>query len=67
MLTAGIPAWSLTGEAPAVPPAFPEAVTRDWAWGGSTGAGVRLCILDSGVETTHPAVGEIVRSVALTD
>jgi subtilisin family serine protease len=34
-------------------------VTPDWAWGGSTGAGVRVCIVDSGVEPGHPMVGEI--------
>jgi subtilisin len=33
-----------------------EAIDRDWAWGGSTGAGVSVAILDSGVEGSHPAV-----------
>ena len=33
---------------------WPERVTREWAWGGSTGEGVRVCILDSGVEAGHP-------------
>jgi len=28
-----------------------------WAWGGSTGRGVKVAIVDSGVEADHPAVG----------
>ncbi|HYP40085.1 MAG TPA: S8 family serine peptidase, partial [Chloroflexia bacterium] len=33
-----------------------ESVTREWAWGGSTGKGVKVAVIDSGIETTHPAV-----------
>jgi subtilisin len=41
-------------------------IDREWAWGGSTGAGVTVAILDSGVEGTHPAVGgQLVESVAV--
>jgi len=41
-------------------------IDREWAWGGATGAGVRIAILDSGVEATHPAVaGRLVESVAV--
>ena len=36
-----------------------EDVTREWAFGGSTGAGVRVAVVDSGVEAGHPAVGEV--------
>lgn len=32
-------------------------VTREWAWGGSSGAGVRVAVVDSGIEPDHPAVG----------
>jgi subtilisin family serine protease len=32
-------------------------ITREWAWGGSTGEGVRVAIIDTGVEYDHPAVG----------
>src|SRR3990172_7894057 len=37
------------------------AVTREWAWGGSTGRGVRVAIVDSGIEHDHPALGGSVR------
>jgi len=63
-----LPAWSLPAAASeqiAIGVDWPERVTRDWAWGGSTGAGVRVCILDSGVEAGHPLVGEIEESVAV--
>jgi subtilisin len=32
-------------------------LTPEWAWGGSTGRGVRVAIVDSGIEYDHPAVG----------
>jgi subtilisin family serine protease len=31
-------------------------ITREWAWGGSDGHGVRVAIVDSGIEADHPAV-----------
>lgn len=37
-------------------------ITPDWAWGGSTGEGVRVAVVDSGVEYDHPALGDSVRS-----
>jgi subtilisin len=45
---------------------WPDRVTREWAWGGATGAGVRVCVLDSGVELDHPLVGNVQRSVAVS-
>jgi subtilisin len=63
------PAWSLPAEAVegiSLPRAWPERVTRDWAWGGSTGKGIRVCILDSGVEGNHPDVGVVDHSVAVS-
>jgi len=63
------PAWSLPAGAAdeiKIPVEWPGEVTRDWAWGGSTGKGVRVCILDSGVDAGHPLVGEIQRAVAVS-
>jgi subtilisin family serine protease len=65
---AGLPAWSLpAGEAEriAIGVEWPERVTREWALGDSTGEGVRVCILDSGVERSHPLVGGLEGSVAV--
>lgn len=41
---------------------LPGAVSLDdlspqWAWGGATGKGVRVAIIDSGIEAGHPALG----------
>ncbi len=63
-----LPAWSLS--AAAAPDLtstrrWPSSLNREWAWGGSTGAGVRVCIVDSGVEADHPQVGGVARAVAI--
>jgi subtilisin len=43
-----------------------RGVTRDWAWGGATGAGVRVGIIDSGLENEHPMLrGRVVENVAV--
>jgi subtilisin family serine protease len=53
-------AWTKSGtSASKLPLRWPQAVTRDWAWGGSTGRGVRVCIVDSGVESDHARVGPV--------
>jgi subtilisin len=64
-----LPAWSAPAgsvERVAVPVDWPPKLTREWAIGGSTGAGVRVCILDSGIEPDHPLVGELQGAVAVT-
>jgi subtilisin len=64
-----LPAWSLPASASdsiQLPSSWPDRVTRDWAWGGATGAGVRVCVLDSGIEPGHPRVGAIQHSIAVT-
>lgn len=66
---AALPAWSLPKDAVdriALPAEWPEQVTREWAFGGSTGRGARVCILDSGIEADHPSVGELERAVVVT-
>jgi subtilisin len=65
-----LPAWSFptsAGESIRLPSGWPDRVTREWAWGGATGAGVRVCVLDSGVELDHPLVGTVQRSVAVSN
>lgn len=36
-------------------------ITPAWAWGGSTGKGIRVAVVDSGVEHDHPALEDCVR------
>lgn len=31
-------------------------LTSDWAWGGATGKGVRVAVIDSGIDARHPAL-----------
>jgi subtilisin len=44
-----------------------EPVTPEWAWGGADGAGVRVCLLDSGVDADHPMVGGLDRALEVVD
>ncbi len=45
---------------------WPKEITREWAWGGSSGRGVRVCLVDSGIEAGHPDVGQVQGSFAVT-
>ena len=60
-----VPAWSEQFSAGAIQQLLstgPMAeIRREWAWGGSTGKGVRVAVVDSGVEYDHPALGDSVR------
>jgi subtilisin len=63
------PAWSLAREAVpgiALENPLPDRVDREWALGGATGKGVKVCVLDSGVELDHPAVGAVVGATAIS-
>jgi subtilisin family serine protease len=63
-----LPSYSLAAgreDAIALPASWPSEIDPEWAWGGSTGEGVRVCVLDSGVESDHPLVGEVERSIAV--
>jgi len=62
----GVPAWGLatTREAPESFEVSPLAeVTKEWAWDGSDGSGVRVCVVDTGVEGSHPRIGGLERAV----
>ncbi|MFL5823435.1 MAG: S8 family serine peptidase [Solirubrobacteraceae bacterium] len=61
-----LPAWSLRRSDPrleALPGEWPHSITRDWAWGGADGAGVRVAVVDSGVDGGHELVGGVQRAV----
>jgi subtilisin family serine protease len=45
---------------------WPARVDREWAFGGSTGAGATVCVVDSGIDAEHPFVGGIARALAVT-
>jgi subtilisin family serine protease len=54
------PAWSWQFAPDRIQPvaAVPDLdeITPEWAWGGSTGAGVRVAVVDSGIDNDHPAI-----------
>jgi subtilisin family serine protease len=64
-----LPAWSLDAaeaRTAVVPSSWPRAVDRAWAFGDGSGAGVRVAIIDSGIDPTHPVVGgRLARSVSV--
>jgi len=62
-----LPAWGLSkgAEREIEPAALPGGLSRAWAFGDGRGAGVRVCILDSGIEAAHPLVGSVQSSVAV--
>jgi subtilisin len=52
---ARLPAWSrdsMVVRLPAVPSM--DTLTPEWAWGGATGEGVRVAVVDSGIDASHP-------------
>jgi subtilisin family serine protease len=62
-----LPAWSEAFTADRLAPARPLGVpiSREWAWGGSTGRGVKVAVIDSGVDGAHPRVGGVDGGVSL--
>ena len=54
--------WNARGAVADVAADWLPAVTPQWAWGGATGQGTRVCIVDSGVERDHPLVGPLAGS-----
>ena len=44
---------------------WPAQVNREWAFGGSTGAGATVCVVDSGVDPGHRLVGGVSSAVAV--
>jgi subtilisin len=41
-------------------------LTPEWAWGGATGRGIRVAVVDSGIELDHPLVGPVAGSYLVT-
>jgi subtilisin len=61
--------WGLRGaqSARVRPAGVLGTLTAEQAWGGSTGAGVRVCVVDSGIEAGHPEVGPVAGSYQVVD
>ncbi|WP_432066874.1 S8 family peptidase [Streptomyces sp. C10-9-1] len=59
--TAARLSWNLRGKGPddVAVVADGEPVAPAWAFDGGTGRGVRVCVVDSGVEHGHPLVGRV--------
>lgn len=49
------------------PLAHLDEITPEWAWGGSTGAGVKVAVIDSGIDAGHPDVGRVDGYVAVSE
>jgi subtilisin family serine protease len=65
------PAWSQQFTADAIQELPADGlfatITREWAWGGSTGKGIRVAVVDSGVEFDHPALDDCVKGGAIVE
>jgi len=44
---------------------LPVRLTRDWAYGDGRGGGVRVAVIDSGIDASHPMVGGVVQAIAV--
>jgi len=61
-----LPAWSMRPDAaPVEAVQLTAPITREWAWGGSSGSGVSVGIVDSGVDADHPDVGGVSEAVVV--
>jgi subtilisin len=58
----GVPAWGAPTSRHS-PDVFPvtalDRITPEWAWAGADGEGVRVCVIDSGLDGRHPLIGDV--------
>ena len=63
------PAWSEAFEPGRLrsirPVRLSAPITREVAWGDGSGAGVRVAIVDSGIDAHHPRVGRVAGGVVI--
>ena len=69
MSTADSPAWSDAFASDRLAPApsltIPGLITPEWAYGDGTGAGIKVAVIDSGVDADHPAIGSVAGGVVV--
>lgn len=41
-----------------------DQISREWAWGGATGQGIKVAVIDSGIDAAHEAIGGRVNGYA---
>jgi subtilisin family serine protease len=65
------PAWSAAFQPESVKPvkaiAHFDDITPEWAWGDGQAAGVRVGVIDSGIDATHPAVANVTGYVEIAE
>jgi subtilisin len=63
--SSGMPAWSMPAEGyrdEPIPVSLFGGIDPGWAWDGANGSGIRVCVLDSGVDGSHPLVAPVERA-----
>jgi subtilisin len=62
------PAWAEAFAPEVLKPIQPIGVgiTKEWAWGDATGAGIDVAVVDSGIDPNHPEVRSVQRAMALS-
>jgi len=65
------PAWSQQFSAEALHELFAHGpiadITPEWAWGGSNGEGIKVAVVDTGIEHDHPALEGCVRGGVIVE
>jgi subtilisin len=65
------PAWSQQFTAETIQVLLAQGpfakITPEWAWGGNTGKGIRVAVVDSGVEYDHPELEKSVRGGVIVE
>jgi subtilisin family serine protease len=64
----GVPAWGVPSHRlrdESFDMSLFPGLSADWAWHGSDGDGIRVCVVDSGVDGNHPMAGPVEQAVAV--
>jgi subtilisin family serine protease len=66
-----LPAWSQDFTPDAIQEMLSQGpfakITPEWAWGKSTGKGIRVAVVDSGIEYDHPALDNCVKGGVIVE